>query len=100
LASGRIRYAVREDANGYLVSDLIPVTRPAPGMITITSACHSVVAGGTLGLGFARRADVRAGVPLIDPHGTFADIRLALIPFFDPHKLRPRAAWTQLDHRP
>jgi aminomethyltransferase len=70
-----------------------PVGRPAPGMITITSACHSLAAGGTLGLGFARRTDVRAGVPVRDPHGAFADIRLVPLPFLDPHKRRPRAAW-------
>ena len=69
-----------------------PIDRPGPGMITITSACHSRRAGGTLGLGFARQADVIAGVPLRDPRGTFAGIRLASLPFFDPHKRRPRAA--------
>jgi aminomethyltransferase len=77
-----------------------PLARPTAGTITITSACHSVAAGGTLGLGFARRADVLTGAPLHDPHGTFADICLVPLPFLDPHKLRPRAVWGQLDHRP
>jgi aminomethyltransferase len=70
-----------------------PVARPAPGTITITSACHSVAADGTLGLGFARREDVLANAALNDPNGIFDDIRLVPLPFVDPHKLRPRAAW-------
>jgi aminomethyltransferase len=70
-----------------------PVARPGPGTITITSACHSLAAGGALGLGFAQRADVLAGAPLSDPRGAFTDIRLVPIPFFDPEKRRPRAPW-------
>jgi glycine cleavage system aminomethyltransferase T len=72
-----------------------PVVRPSgSGMITITSACHSLHAGGTLGLGYALRSDLIAGVPLHDPTGVFADIRLAALPFFDPQKRRPRTSWT------
>ena len=72
-----------------------PVARPTrSGMITVTSACHSLQAGGTLGLGYALRSDLLAGVPLHDPTGTFADIRLAPLPFFDPQKRRPRTPWT------
>ncbi|MGA7490617.1 MAG: hypothetical protein WBW74_27155 [Xanthobacteraceae bacterium] len=72
-----------------------PVVRPnRAGMITVTSACHSLQAGGTLGLGYALRSDLIAGVPLRDPTGAFADIRPASLPFFDRQKRRPRAAWT------
>jgi aminomethyltransferase len=71
-----------------------PVARPTePGTIAITSACHSAEAGGTLGLGFALRSDVKARVPLRVPDAIFTDIRLVSRPFFDPHKRRPRAAW-------
>ena len=71
------------------------VVRPTgSGTITVTSACHSLQAGGTLGLGYALRSDLTARVPLRDPTGAFADIRLAPLPFFDPHKRRPRASWT------
>jgi aminomethyltransferase len=72
-----------------------PVVRPAePGTITVTSACHSLQAGGTLALGFALRSDVAAKVPLRDPTGTFADVRLAPLPFYDPSKRRPRLPWS------
>jgi glycine cleavage system aminomethyltransferase T len=71
-----------------------PVARPTgSGMLTITSACHSLQAGGTLALGYALRSDLIAGVPLHDPTGAFTDIRLAPLPFFDLRKRRPRAAW-------
>jgi len=64
------------------------------GMITVTSACHSLEAGGTLGLGYILRSGLRAGAPLHDPVEAFADIRLAPLPFFDPQKRRPRMPWT------
>lgn len=70
-----------------------PVARPLAGILTITSACHSVVANGTLGLGFALRADLDAGRRLADPRGRFADIRVAPLPFYDRGKRRPRAGW-------
>jgi glycine cleavage system aminomethyltransferase T len=71
-----------------------PPARPTrSGTITITSACHSLQAGGTLGLGYALRSDLAVGRPLYDPAGAFADIRLAPLPFFDRDKRRPRAPW-------
>ena len=71
-----------------------PPARPTrSGTITVTSACHSLQAGGTLGLGYALQSDLTAGTPLHDPAGTFADIRLAPLPFFDRDKRRPRAPW-------
>jgi glycine cleavage system aminomethyltransferase T len=71
-----------------------PVVRPArSGLLAVTSACHSLQAGGTLGLGYALRSDLIAGVPLHDPAGAFADIRLAPLPFLDRKKRRPRASW-------
>ena len=74
-----------------------PLARPAPGTLVVTSACHSLAAGGVLGLGFARKADMDAGAPLHDPQGVFSDVRLVPLPFVDPEKRRPRAAWV---HRP
>jgi aminomethyltransferase len=70
-----------------------PVRPTTSGTITVTSACHSLHAGGTLGLGYALRSDLTAGTPLFDPAGAFADIRLAPLPFFDRDKRRPRAPW-------
>jgi glycine cleavage system T protein (aminomethyltransferase) len=71
-----------------------PPARPTrSGTITVTSACHSLQAGGTLGLGYALRSDLAAGTPLYDPVEAFADIRLAPLPFFDRDKRRPRAPW-------
>jgi glycine cleavage system T protein (aminomethyltransferase) len=78
-----------------------PFVRPTGlGMITVTSACHSIQAGGTLGLGYILRSDLRAGAPLHDAIGAFADIRLAPLPFFDPQKRRPRTSWTALAQGP
>jgi glycine cleavage system aminomethyltransferase T len=77
-----------------------PTTPPArpttSGTITVTSACHSLQAGGTLGLGYALRSDVTAGAPLCDPAGAFGDIQLAPLPFFDRDKRRPRTPWAAL----
>ena len=71
-----------------------PPARPTRSRtITVTSACHSLRAGGTLGLGYALQSDLTAGTPLHDPAGAFADIRLAPLPFFDRNKRRPRAPW-------
>jgi aminomethyltransferase len=72
---------------------LSPARPTRSGTITVTSACHSLQAGGTLGLGYALRSDLTAGTPLFDPAGAFADIRLAPLPFFDRDKRRPRAPW-------
>jgi glycine cleavage system T protein (aminomethyltransferase) len=72
---------------------LEPVARPTKSMITVTSACHSPHAGGTLGLGFALRTDLIARTPLHDPHGMFTAIELVSRPFVDPHKRWPRANW-------
>ncbi len=61
------------------------------GRITVTSACHSPLAGGTLGLGL-----VAAGEPgpFTDPAGAFHRIREVSLPFFDPDKARPRGPWS------
>lgn len=61
-----------------------------PGTIAVTSACHSHLANGTLGLGFARQSDISAGRNLIDLYGTFEQITLVSLPFYDPEKKRPR----------
>lgn len=63
------------------------------GTIAVTSACHSRLAGGTLGLGFARQSDISAGRNLIDPQGNFEQITLAPLPFYDPEKKQPRVDW-------
>jgi aminomethyltransferase len=65
----------------------------APGTITVTSACESVVAGGILGLGYAP-IESTAETTLLDPAGTFHNIRLTPMPFYDTTKRRPRTFWT------
>jgi len=64
-----------------------------PGTLIVTSACHSPLAGGTLGLGFARASDIDAARPLVDPHGVFKEIEIVPRPFYDSGKKRPRADW-------
>lgn len=69
------------------------LTRPkTPETIVVTSACLSVAAGGILGLGYVL-ADTTSEIVLRDPTGTFRDIRLTSLPFYDSTKKRPRAPW-------
>jgi aminomethyltransferase len=65
---------------------------PAPGEIAVTSACHSIVAGGVLGLGYVC-ARHRSGGPLRDPTGTFGNICRTPLPYYDTAKRRPRQSW-------
>jgi aminomethyltransferase len=62
------------------------------GEIVVTSACHSIAAGGILGLGYVR-SDCEPGARLHDPTGVFRDIRRVGMPFYDPAKRRPRQPW-------
>lgn len=64
----------------------------APGTIAVTSACTSNAAGGILGLGYVL-AGADAATPLRDATGTFRNIRLTPMPFYDTAKRRPRADW-------
>ena len=67
--------------------------RPASrDVITVTSACYSVVADGILGLGYVWRG-VRPPDGVRDPTGTFTNIRLVEPPFYNSAKRRPRVAW-------
>jgi len=73
--------------------------RPMPGALTITSACHSPIANGILGMGFAVKSEVDAGMRrLRDATGQFTDIAIVPLPFFDVQKRRPRSRW-QSFHR-
>ncbi|MCB1521254.1 MAG: aminomethyltransferase family protein [Hyphomicrobiaceae bacterium] len=70
-----------------------PVGRPsAIGELVVTSACHSLLAGTTLGLGYIRR-DTQPTCELYEPTGYFSNIRHVSRPFYDPQKLVPRSAW-------
>jgi aminomethyltransferase len=64
----------------------------APGEVVVTSACDSAVAGGILGLGYALRPS-EPGAQLHDPSGIFRNIRQTSMPYYDPHKRRPRSPW-------
>jgi glycine cleavage system aminomethyltransferase T len=74
------------------VANSAPERPTAPGVISVTSACHSVVAGGVLGLGFVT-ASTAANVTLHDPSRRFRNIRRTQLPFFDTSKRRPRLPW-------
>jgi hypothetical protein len=70
----------------------VPPPRPGrPGEVAITSACRSPLRPGLLLLGFARRADLAAGVPLHDAAGRFQALVRLPLPLYDPGKRRPRA---------
>jgi aminomethyltransferase len=70
-----------------------PPRRPAtPGEVVVTSACDSIVAGGILGLGYVLN-DREPAAPLRDPTGVFRNVRQTSMPYYDPHKRRPRSAW-------
>lgn len=63
------------------------------GDITVTSACYSIVAGGTLGLGYVLAGSAGIGARLRDPHGVFHNVRIVPRPFYDLDKRIPRSAW-------
>jgi glycine cleavage system T protein (aminomethyltransferase) len=64
---------------------------PTPGTLLATSACRSIITGAILGLGYAR--DAHGAARLFDPTRQFRDIREVSVPFYDPHKRRPRGGW-------
>ncbi len=82
--------------------------QPAPGAklpghpseIAISSACHSVLEDCTVGLGYVRTEAVGDANEVHDPAGYFRRIRLASRPLYDPHKTRPREAWSENDIDP
>jgi aminomethyltransferase len=85
----------RADANrlSWPWQPLCQPQRPAvSGTITVTSACESIAAGGILGLGYVPIESTEETIPL-DPTGTFHNIRLTPMPFYDTAKRRPRALW-------
>jgi aminomethyltransferase len=69
------------------------VERPVEsGVVVVTSACNSAVAGGILGLGFVNAA-TSPDASLQDPSGQFRDIRQLSLPLYDTSKRRPRQPW-------
>jgi glycine cleavage system aminomethyltransferase T len=74
------------------VAKTAPERPTRPGVIAITSACHSIAANGVLGLGFVA-ASTSDDAILRDPSGQFRDIRRAQLPFYDTSKRRPRMPW-------
>jgi len=67
------------------------------GEISVTSACHSVHAGCTIGLGYVRADEAKIGDNLNDPTGYFRSIRLVARPLYDPQKLKAREPWPNDD---
>ena len=70
------------------------VAPPEPGTITVTSACHSTVADGILGLGYVLIDEAVLDTAFVDPTGRFEHVRTVPMPFYDNEKRRPRGAWS------
>lgn len=87
-------FKAETDAN---ISPWRPVqnpTRPALGDVLVpTSACLSPVAGGVLGLGYVRRCARQSSRPVSDQSGTFRNIAIHRLPYYDSDKNRPRRPW-------
>lgn len=72
-----------------------PCLPPEPGKVTVTSACHSPLAGGALGFGYVRADESLAGARMNDPTGLFDNPWIVRRPFFDSEKRRPRGTWDE-----
>lgn len=59
--------------------------------ISVTSACHSVHAGCTVGLGYVHADEAEVGSYVNDPTEYFRSICLVARPLYDP--LKPRGSW-------
>ena len=69
------------------------VVAPDSGTIAITSACHSNLARGTIGLGYIPVTETGPSGPFIDPSGQFRDVHEVPKPFYDRLKQRPHGDW-------
>ncbi len=69
------------------------VAAPEPGNITVTSACHSTLAAGTLGLGFVAAGADGLNRPFTDPSGRFQNLRTVPRPYFAAARRRSRGPW-------
>ena len=69
------------------------VVAPDSGSIAITSACHSILARGTIGLGYVPVTETEPSGPFSDPSGQFRDVHEVSKPFYDRFKQRPRGDW-------
>jgi aminomethyltransferase len=63
------------------------------GQISVSSACYSVYAGCTIGLGYVHADEAEIGRHVTDPSGCFRNIRLLTRPLYDPQKSKPRGPW-------
>ena len=70
-------------------------SRPSTADVLVpTSACLSPVAGGVLGLGFVQTCVLQSPRPVFDQSGTFRNIAIDRLPYYDSGKNRPRRPWT------
>lgn len=69
------------------------ITRPLPGYIAVTSACHQNVEGVSLGLGFVLANNDEGDRHFIDPLGRFSKLIEVHKPCYDTTKMRPRGNW-------
>jgi glycine cleavage system aminomethyltransferase T len=73
-----------------ICSKVNDVIAPESGSISITSACHSNIAKGVLGLGYVLFDEAVIGTYFFDPTGQYKDIQIVNNPFYDTNKTRPR----------
>jgi len=64
---------------------------PEKNEITITSACKSVVCPSIVGLGLINANSIENA--LVNPNGSFHNIRLTSLPLYDPNKRIPPGNW-------
>ena len=73
-----------------ICSKVNDVVAPESGSISITSACHSNLAKGILGLGYVPFNEAVIGKYFIDPTCQYEEIQMVNSPFYDTQKSRPR----------
>jgi glycine cleavage system aminomethyltransferase T len=86
-------FRAETDARPVLWRPPAELAAPGPGAIAVTSACHSVLAEGTLGLGFVSAGAEGLDRPFRDPSGRFRDVRTVPRPYFEAARRRPRGPW-------
>lgn len=89
-------FRAQTDADPALWRPSARPTRPdSPGILVPTSACTSIVADGVLGLGFVQTTRPSGQGEMRDPTGTFRDVCLVALPYYDCEKIRPRRPWPE-----
>jgi glycine cleavage system aminomethyltransferase T len=85
-----VSFRAKKFGSQSICSNIYDVVAPVSGSISITSACHSNIAKGILGLGYVLFDEAIIGTYFIDPTGQYKDIQIVHNPFYDTKKIRPR----------